>query len=406
MMNSADSEIRTKGSLCTGTGALDAALPGTLQWMAEADSSAAALLARTHEGIPNLGDITKLDWSEDHHVDLLTSGDPCQSMSAAGRQMASGDPRFLWPFVIDTIRRTRPKEVFLENVQNLVSVALVKGAEGPDGERGSVLRMRLEDLRAAGYAVRWTVLGACAVGAPHHRHRWFLRGRYVGQNAPEAVKVESKCGAPRTGGRALLPSPTTADGSGGPGRSIHRLGGDNLRTAVTLLPTPVTRDFKGADMPQRDGGGQAGTAVALLPTSRATDVGTEGRRASAGWRPQLGQAVHTLLPTPRATDGVNGGPNQRGRKGDLAMGSACQPEVWGKFADAVALWESIIGRPAPEPTVEAPRGGRRLNPALSEWMMGYPEGVLTEGVHRNEALKRAGNGVVALQARAAWDLLA
>lgn len=346
--HSADSVIRTKGSLCTGTGALDAAAPGVLQWMAEADPSATALLARTHPDIPNLGDITKLDWSEDHHVDLLTSGDPCQSMSAAGRQMASGDPRFLWPFVIDAIRRTRPKEVFLENVQNLVSVALVKGAEGPDGERGSVLRMRLEDLRAAGYAVRWMVLGACAVGAPHHRHRWFLRGRYVGQDAPEAVKVESKCGAPRTGGR-------------------------------TLLPTTRARDWKG---------------------------GTTTERPSEGWRPQLGQAVHTLLPTPRATDGVNGGPNQRGRKGDLAMGSACQPEVWGKFAEAVALWESIIGRPAPEPTVEAPRGGRRLNPALSEWMMGYPEGVLTEGVHRNEALKRAGNGVVALQARAAWDLLA
>lgn len=367
--------IRTKGSLCTGTGALDAALPGALEWLAEADESAAALLSRTHPEVDNLGDITKVEWSETHHVDLLTSGDPCQSMSAAGRQMASGDPRFLWPYVIDCIRRTRPREIFLENVQNVTSVALVKGAEGPDGAKGSVLRMRLEDLRAAGYAVRWTVLGACAVGAPHHRHRWFLRGRYVGQGAPEAVKVESKCGAPRSGGRALLPSPTTADGSGGPGRSIHRLGGDNLRTAVTLLPTPVSRDYKGVDMPQRDGG-------AGLPS------------------------VVTLLPTPRATDGVNGGPNQRGRKGDLAMGSACQPEVWGKFAEAVALWESIIGRPAPEPTVEAPRGGRRLNPALSEWMMGYPEGVLTKGVHRNEALKRAGNGVVTLQAAAAWDLLA
>jgi len=379
----ADSAIRTKGSLCTGTGALDAAVPGHLAWMAESDESASALLARTHAGTPNFGNIITTDWNyRQHHVDLLTSGDPCQSMSAAGRQMASGDPRFLWPFVIDMIRKTRPEQIFLENVQNLVSVALVKGADGPDGERGSVLRMRLNDLRAAGYAVRWMVLGACAVGAPHHRHRWFLRARYVGGDAPEAIKVESKCGAPRGGGRFLLPSPTTADGSGGPGRSAYRLGGDNLRTAVTLLPTPRSRDWKGSE--------------------GNIDRTTRGRHGGDA----LPTEVARLLPTPRATDGVNGGPNQRGRKGDLAMGSACQPEVWGKFAEAVALWESIIGRPAPEPTVEAPRGGRRLNPALSEWMMGYPEGVLTKGVHRNEALKRAGNGVVASQARAAWDLLA
>lgn len=372
--NEADSEIRTKGSICSGTGALDGALPGRLSWLAETNEAAAALLKCEHPGVPNFGDVTTADWNyRQHHVDLLTSGDPCQSMSAAGRQKASEDDRFLWPYVIRTIRITHPRYVFLENVQNLVSVALIKGADDWRGERGSVLKMRLDDLRAAGYAVRWMVLGACAVGAPHHRHRWFLRGEYVGMGAPEAVRVLAKCGAPRTGSRALLPTPTTADGSGGPGSS-GRDGGLNLRTAVTLLPTPVTRDWKGVDMPQRDGGGEAHTAIALLPT-------------------------------PRATDGVNGGPGQRGRKGDLAMGSAVQAEHWGKFAEAVALWERITGRPAPDPTVPAPRGGRRLNPELSEWMMGYPAGYLTEGVARNEALRMAGNGVVGIQARTAWDML-
>jgi hypothetical protein len=32
-------------------------------------------------------------------------------------------------------------------------------------------------------------------------------------------------------------------------------------------------------------------------------------------------AVASLLPTPRATDGTNGGPNQRGSKGDLMLPS-------------------------------------------------------------------------------------
>lgn len=35
-------------------------------------------------------------------------------------------------------------------------------------------------------------------------------------------------------------------------------------------------------------------------------------------------AVESLLPTPRATDGTNGGPNQRGSSGDLMLPSAVQ----------------------------------------------------------------------------------
>lgn len=51
--------------------------------------------------------------------------------------------------------------------------------------------------------------------------------------------------APRTRGTAgsqllipLMPTPTTADGTGGPGTSPNRKGGMNLRTAVTTLPAP------------------------------------------------------------------------------------------------------------------------------------------------------------------------
>jgi DNA (cytosine-5)-methyltransferase 1 len=378
MMNNADLEIRTKGSLCSGTAALDAAVPGQLRWVAETNQAAAAVLKREYPGVPNFGDVITTDWNyRQHHVDLMTSGDPCQSMSAAGRQKASEDERFLWPYVIEMIRATNPRHLFLENVQNLVSVALVKGATDWRGERGSVLKMRLNDLRAAGYAVRWTVLGACAVGAPHHRHRWFLRGTYLGADAPEAVRVLTGCGAPRNGLRVLLPTPVSGDADGrGEG----------------------SPDFWARRGEYRANGMPLGAAVNLLPTPRATD----GEYRANGM--PLGAAVN-LLPTPRATDGVNGGPNQRGRKGDLAMGSAVQTEHWGKFAQAVALWERIIGRPAPDPTVLAPKGGRRLNPALSEWMMGYPEGYLTRNAERNEALRMAGNGVVTLQARAAWDML-
>ncbi len=378
MTSEADSVIRTKVSLCTGTGALDRATPGELAWYSEIEPSPAELLKQDHPGVPNLGDITSPDFFPFlvDEVDLLTSGDPCQSMSACGRQRASLDERFLWPHVMGMIEALRPRYVFLENVQNIVSVPLERGADGWRGERGSVLKLRLDDLREARYAVKWCVIGACSVGAPHHRHRWFLRAERqdYGVVGP-AERVMVPCGAPRSGGRVLLPTPTAADGSGGPGRSDKRHGGDNLRTAVTLLPTPRSRDHKGGSTGDRpiDGGPDLPTAINLLPTPRATDIGTMGRRSSEGWRPQLGQAVM---------------------------------EQWGKFAEAVALWEQITGRAAPVPTVPGARGGVRLNPALSEWMMDYPPGFLTERLERPAALKAAGNGVVERQARAAWDLLA
>lgn len=381
-------EILTKGSLCTGVGGLDAFLPGELTWVAETDESASAVLKREHPDAPNLGDILTAEWNyEKHHVDLLTSGDPCQSMSIAGAKRASEDDRFLWPHVMDVIRTVRPKQVFLENVQNVTSVALVKGAEDWRGQKGSVLVLRLADLREAGYACRWTVLGACAVGAPHHRHRWFLHGRYVGVGAPEAERVTVKCGAPRSGGRPLLPTPKVAD-SRGPGTARMARGEDpwhDLPTYVQLLPTPTARDSEG-------GGEGSSEFWAQRSEYRGNGV-------------PLGAAV-TLLPTPRATDGTSGGPNQYGSRGDLTMGSAVQAEHWGKFAPAVALWTDVLGTLPPEPTEPASRGGgRRLNARLSEWMMGHRAGFLTDGFSRNDALRLAGNGAMPLQSLAAWRLL-
>ena len=89
--------------------------------------------------------------------------------------------------------------------------------------------------------------------------------------------------------------------------------------------------------------------AAMLPTPRATD-GTDGPvtncpsvqaicDGSAGRAPRLSemaagymlptlmnlthlQTIVGLLPTPRATDGAKGGPNQRGSSGDLMLPSA------------------------------------------------------------------------------------
>jgi len=65
---------------------------------------------------------------------------------------------------------------------------------------------------------------------------------------------------------------------------------------------------------------------------------------------------------------------------------------WGKYAAAVQRWERITGTAAPEPL----ENGKRLNPALPQWMMGYPAGWLTDpaiGLSRAQQLRAIGNAV-------------
>lgn len=80
---------------------------------------------------------------------------------------------------------------------------------------------------------------------------------------------------------------------------------------------------------------------------------------------------------------------------------------WGKFELAIRRWEQVLGRPAPAPTKpDGKEGAHRLSSAFTEWMMGLPEGWITDcGLSRNEELKACGNGVVPQQAELALRML-
>ena len=137
-----------------------------------------------------------------------------------------------------------------------------------------------------------------------------------------------------------------------------------------------------------------------------------------------------LLPTPRASDGEHGGPNQRGSRGDLTVASAVnllptptardgkdleigpakhRPDDvdtlsralvdFGHYAPAVRRWERVLGRSAPSPTQPSKNGKPQLSPTFVEWMMGLPTGWVTDvGLPRTQQLRALGNGVVPQQA--------
>jgi hypothetical protein len=95
----------------------------------------------------------------------------------------------------------------------------------------------------------------------------------------------------------------------------------------------------------------------------------------------------------------------------MSLGIALQYEKnetnWGKFEPAIRRWEQVLGRPAPAPTKpDGKDDAHRLSSKFTEWMMGLPDGWITDcGLSRNEELKAAGNGVVPQQAELALRIL-
>src|SRR6478609_3634848 len=79
------------GSLFSGYNGLDIAVSnvigGDLAWVSDIDPGACKILAHHHPDVPNLGDITTVDWSQVEPVDIVTGGFPCTDVSAAGKRI-------------------------------------------------------------------------------------------------------------------------------------------------------------------------------------------------------------------------------------------------------------------------------------------------------------------------------
>ncbi|QFP95565.1 DNA methylase [Mycobacterium phage GaugeLDP] len=163
------------GSLFSGAGGLDLAVEevfgGQTIWQSEVNKAASVVLEKRF-GVPNLGDITQINWHEVPTVDILCGGFPCQDVSAAGlRQgITEGTRSGLWSYFAEAIDILRPQYVVIENVRGLLS-AKAKDAQGVSMR---AMGRVLGDLADLGYDARWKTLAAGSVGAPHKRERVFI----------------------------------------------------------------------------------------------------------------------------------------------------------------------------------------------------------------------------------------
>lgn len=498
--------------------AVDRAFNGNtkLQFVADVAEGPCKILAHRHPDVPNLGDITTIDWSAIPQVDILIGGFPCQDMSVAGARagMYEGTRSGLFFDLLRGINTMRPRLVILENVPGIFTAwgdppnpeyvaadtevqrlnraistiearyntAIRKGqadrARRKPAEKHRLLRalrvamaerqraerlirraidVVLGSLAEIGFDAEYGTCTAAAAGAAHKRERWFLIAWPTGTRPPNPGDYRREGRAERdsetgTGGdsirgmdvdgRPLLtfPTPTASDYKGGVRPDGRTRGDGRGRTAgddrledrvLRLLPTPTTSNAAGDDVNSRGEPLLPGLAKllptptaarfpqnnyapgdtaprpslhgfaesGLFPTPRASDgAGGNNPLTQPAKNDDVGTRVARLMPTPKASDGAKGSPNQHGSKGDLTVPSAAPR--WEGYAAALEQAANVLGRPHPTPTEPAPRGGQRLNPAFSEWLMMLPDGWVcdTPGLTRNEQLTAIGNGVVPPQA--------
>lgn len=334
------------GSLFSGYGGLDLAVGGDLAWYSEIEPAACKVLASHYPDVPNLHDVTTVDWSQVEPVDVLTAGYPCQPFSVAGRRKGTSDERHLWPFVRDAIRGIRPHRIVLENVRGHVTMGF---------------ETVLLDLADLGCSARWGVVRAGDAGAPHNRARLFILADSGGERY----------------GRGENP------------RMVGRLDGQDR----------WSRRQSGHSGKATSGG----TSFGLADSEGAERRGSQPADLPSGGAEELGDRVGLAPDTPR----LNTTDETESRLESVTQGGHPQDRetAWGEYWSAIRRWEHILGRAAPAPTVER-AGVKRLNPIFVEWMMGLPEGWVTDhGLSLSQELKMLGNGVVPQQARLALHLL-
>lgn len=90
---------------------------------AEIDPFPKAVLAHHYPGVPDLGDMTKVDWRKYRGtVDLVCGGSPCQAFSVAGLRKALDDPR--GQLMLEYLRachEINPEWIVWENVPGVLS---------------------------------------------------------------------------------------------------------------------------------------------------------------------------------------------------------------------------------------------------------------------------------------------
>lgn len=200
---------------------------------------------------------------------------------------------------------------------------------------------------------------------------------------------------------ALLPTPQTVNrssrramlGISDPEGNRRHWTGPGLEQVLEMLDGSLPREFLSKDE---------------IPGSYRDDLLPTLSTTATEYVLPIQTEKETLLPTPKSHQRGDCPSEHRRENPDLAAATYHFPAGrWGKYGPAVERWEKLT-RPAPNPTEPNKNGNPRLTARFSEWLMGWPEGWVTDpeiGIARTGQLRLIGNGVVPQQAATALAIL-
>jgi DNA (cytosine-5)-methyltransferase 1 len=163
----------TVGSLFAGIGGIELGLERAeheryqfkTAWQVECDPYAQKILAKHWPDCGRWDDVRTFPPhpAEDWRVDCIVGGFPCQDVSLAKQNAKgiNGERSGLWKEYERVLGVLRPLFVIVENTPGL----LVRG-----------INRVLSGLAALRFDCEWSIVSACAMGAPHTRERLFIVG--------------------------------------------------------------------------------------------------------------------------------------------------------------------------------------------------------------------------------------
>ncbi|WP_053384911.1 DNA cytosine methyltransferase [Leucobacter celer] len=362
------------GSLFSGYGGLDLAVEHVFQartvWFSEI-SPVQRVFAHHWPDAPNLGDIATVDWDAVEPVDVLCGGFPCQDVSTVGKMagLAPGTRSGLWSHMAEAVDRLRPGWVVIENVRGLLSAPAIRAA--PDPADATPLSATPEGDDHA----------TPAPATPVHATRADAALRDLG---PGLWGVGDEPVRPlRALGAVLGDLADLGYHAAWLGLPASDVGAPHPRFRVFVLARAAVPDAARVGLvPRRGdtraGAGQEGNDRALPPGHRSRTERTRYLESTTG------------------------------RIGDAVVPGRAHLRAWGRYATAIARWEHVTGMTAPAPALDQEGQGLRPSPGFVEWLMGLPQGWVTDpgiGLTANQQLTALGNGVLPLQAVTAVSAL-
>ncbi len=352
---------------------------GPLGWtpvaFAEIEPFCCDLLAKRFPEVPNLGDVSGVDWTEyEGSVDVVIGGSPCQAFSLAGRRLGLMDERgqLMLEFV-RCVREAKPRWVIWENVPGVLSQ-----------DRGRAFGTLLGELEDCGYALAWRVLDAQFFGVPQRRRRVFLIGHPMpgcaagvlfepdcmrGDNPPSREKrAQLAADAQRRAGcgHRVLPFDTKQMTS--PQNGSNPQWGDPCHPLCAQGHTPTV--CIGFSAGQSATAGSIAAQPEIAPTLRAGESGTN----------QVPSVCYAIAGNIIGREPENGG-NHLGVEDDGAMftlttadrHAVCMADDTARAAVDEDLAGTLKCGGMP-PTVAYDYIVRRLMPVECERLQGFPDG--------------------------------